>query len=455
MKQVNVFFLCVSLAFGGVLAQQKGSQEVAPALNVILGRPTATSIAMSILSPTASSATLRLGNVEKQVMLSAGLPVEVEWTELLPSQSYAYTLTSAIGPVISGSFRTAPQPGQGFSFTVQGDSHPERAGKMFDAVLYRQTLGMISAMKPDFHIMMGDDFSLDRFLNTPNLTATNVNGVYAAQRAFVSEVGRTAPLFLVNGNHEQASFAFLDGTPNNAAVLAGSARVTYFPLPAPNPFYSGNVTSVEHIGLLRDYYAWTWGDALFAVIDPYWHSKVEVDGEKGGKKDAWDITLGDEQYRWLSTTLLNSTAKYKFVFAHHVQGTGRGGVELADFNEWGGKDRNGQDTFAQNRPGWAMPIHQLFVKSGVSIFFQGHDHLYARQEKDGVIYQEVPNPADPTYTAFNREAYKSGDILPNSGFLRVDVEPAGVKVSYIRSFLPKDAAGQEEVAFVYTVKGPQ
>ncbi len=33
------------------------------------------------------------------------------------------------------------------------------------------------------------------------------------------------------------------------------------------------------------------------------------------------------------------------------------------------------------------------VKTGVTIFFQGHEHLLARQEKDGVIYQEVPNPA--------------------------------------------------------------
>lgn len=457
MKRVKVAVLCAGLALGAVLAQDKGKKgtpDTTPSLNVVLGRPTDQGVTVSVLSPTTGSAVLTSGTVERQVTFTAGVPTEVDLTGLAPTQTYTYTLTPTSGAPISGLFRTAPAPGQAFTFTVQGDSHPERAGKMFDAALYRQTLGMIAGLKPDFHVMMGDDFSLDRFLNTPNLTPTNVNGVYAAQRAYVSDVGRTAPLFLVNGNHEQASFAFLDGTPNNAAVLAGRARTTYFPLPAPNAFYSGNATPIDHVGLLRDYYAWTWGDALFAVIDPYWHSKTEVDGQKGGKSDPWDITLGDEQYRWLSQTLLNSRAKYKFVFAHHVQGTGRGGVELADLYEWGGQDRNGQDTFAQHRPGWAMPIHQLFVKSGVSVFFQGHDHLFARQEKGGVIYQSVPNPADPTYTAFNRDAYRSGEVLPNSGFLRVEVGPVGAKVSYVRSFLPKDVSSTQvnDVAFQYTVK---
>jgi hypothetical protein len=136
-------------------------------------------------------------------------------------------------------------------------------------------------------------------------------------------------------------------------------------------------------------------------------------------------------------------------------GTGRGAVELADFYEWGGKDRGGVDVFKQQRPTWAMPIHQLFVKTGVTIFFQGHDHLFARQEKDGVIYQETPNPADATYQAFNRDAYRSGDILPNAGHLRVTVSPRQAKIEYIRSFLPKDETGDQKdgmVAFTYTVK---
>jgi hypothetical protein len=94
-----------------------------------------------------------------------------------------------------------------------------------------------------------------------------------------------------------------------------------------------------------------------------------------------------------------------------------------------------------------MPVHQLFVKHGVTIFFQGHDHLFARQQKDGVVYQEVPNPADTTYTAFNKDAYRTGDILPNSGYLRVTVSPSSAKVDYVRTWLDKES----EVAFTYQV----
>jgi hypothetical protein len=95
------------------------------------------------------------------------------------------------------------------------------------------------------------------------------------------------------------------------------------------------------------------------------------------------------------------------------------------------------------------------VEHGVTIFFQGHDHLFAQQERDGIIYQEVPMPADQFYQARNEERYESGVKLPNSGHLRVSVSPAEVKVDYIRCYLPKDETAQHktgEVACTYSVK---
>jgi hypothetical protein len=76
----------------------------------------------------------------------------------------------------------------------------------------------------------------------------------------------------VNGNHEQAARYLLDGTPDNVAVWAQNARNAYYAEPAPDGvFYTGNVEQIPFInGPLRNYYAWTWGNALFVVIDPYW-----------------------------------------------------------------------------------------------------------------------------------------------------------------------------------------
>ena len=95
------------------------------------------------------------------------------------------------------------------------------------------------------------------------------------------------------------------------------------------------------------------------------------------------------------------------------------------------------------------------TKNGVTIFFQGHDHLFARQERDGIVYQEVPNPADPVYVAYNQDRYQSGVKLPNSGHLRVTVGPDEASVEYVRSYLPQDeTAGRKsgEIAHRYTVK---
>ena len=95
------------------------------------------------------------------------------------------------------------------------------------------------------------------------------------------------------------------------------------------------------------------------------------------------------------------------------------------------------------------------VRHGVTIFFQGHDHLFARQSRDGIVYQEVPMPADQGYVAYNEDRYRSGVKLPNSGHLQVTVSPEQVKVDYVRCFLPKDETQRQktgEIAHSYTIQ---
>lgn len=99
-----------------------------------------------------------------------------------------------------------------------------------------------------------------------------------------------------------------------------------------------------------------------------------------------------------------------------------------------------------------MPIHALFVKHRVSIFFQGHDHLFARQELDGVVYQTLPQPADPNEALHFPEAYQRGDRLPNSGRVRVSVSPEKARVEYIRtSSHDGGTTAPEAVAYSYEV----
>lgn len=524
-----VALIACSLFSGSVVAQPRastGSAGPASAFSQVLGRPTEGAVTISVLSANTVDAFVEYGTTPGSYAkktparrVSAGTPVEFELEGLAASTAYFYRVqTKAVGEAAfasrdEASFRTQRKHGETFTFGVQGDSHPERLGKMYDPDLYIQAMKNVAKDRPDFYFLMGDDFSIERLIERGNKSQDAVNAIYAHQRGFLGIVGKSTALMLVNGNHEQAAKYLLDGTASNFAVLAGKARTAFFPLPAPDGIYTGNTKPVEHIGLLRDYYAWEWGDALFVVIDPYWHSDTAVDNEAGmkapqrdagrgdvgrggggekaaegeqpanrrgkGNRDLWQITLGDDQYNWLRTTLATSGARFKFVFSHHVSGTGRGGVEVAPYFEWGGQDRRGGgrnrdaqtnaapvdpprarglDRFFQARPTWEKPIHDLMRDTGVTIFFQGHDHLYARQELDGVIYQTCPNPADPTFTAFNRDAYKSGDIFPNSGHLRVTViggENASCQVEYVRSARAGDEAEHGKngsIVHAYTVK---
>ena len=474
----------------------------APVITQVLGRPTGSSIALSVLSSQPISTFVEYGtsktgytNKTGEMQTAPSSPAVFDIKGLKPGTKFYYRVNyrgASENNFINGkqySFTTARKAGSTFTFSVHGDTHPERAGKMFNAELYGVTLANIAAQQPDFHIMMGDDFSIDPLIGKGQANKTNVEKIYSTHRNWLTIATSSVPLFLINGNHEQAAAYLLDGTETNPAVLAGNARLKYYPLPAPDSFYSGNTTPVAGIGLPRDYYSWTWGDALFVTLDPYWHSTNPVDnvagvedpaaakggGQGGGGKkkggaastetatatptgngkvtNLWSIGIGDEQYAWLKKTLETSKAKYKFVFAHHVMGTGRGAVEVSTNYEWGGKDPKGQTTFAKERPNWELPIHDLMVKNKVSIFFQGHDHIFCTQERDGLIYQSMPNPADDTFSMFNEDAYKSGIKAPNSGHVRVTVAPAQAKVEYFLAARNSDVARKNlTLAHSYIVK---
>ena len=454
--------LAVAMAAGLVALPSDAEQVTA-----VLGRPTDRSVAITVRSDTAVELFVEWGPApgvyasrSASVTGAARAPLELVMDGLAPDTATYYRVRSraagATEPFAEGaerSFHTQRAPGSPFLFAVQGDSHPERASQ-FDGSLYERTLQTVAADRPDFFITSGDDFSIDAL---QTITDVTVSERYALQLPYLGIVGSSAPLFLVNGNHEQAARYLLDGTPNNPAVWAQNARNRHYPQPAPDGFYTGNTEEVEFIGALRNTFAWTWGDALFVVIDPYWSSPVPVDNRLGGGSktaDKWQITLGDAQYFWLKRTLEQSAARWKFVFAHHVSGFGRGGVEVAGLYEWGGHNLDGSWGFAAHRPSWPLPIHDLFVANHVTVFFHGHDHLFARQELDGVVYQELPEPADPSYTMWNADWYTVGDRLPNTGYVRVAVSPATVRVEYVRVFLPGDEDGTRrsgEVAFSYSI----
>ncbi|MEI6101590.1 MAG: fibronectin type III domain-containing protein, partial [Eubacteriales bacterium] len=256
----------------------------------IVTRPTDTTVTLNIDPAAKMDFTITYGKETgnytvktQQTSAESGVPKEVMLPGLEPNTRYYYVIQYQIAGADTKtsqehSFMTQRSQGSTFTFDLQGDSHPERA-QQFDSGLYKITMQNVLKDEPDFYLTSGDDFSVDTM---KTITQPAVSQLYINQRQYLGQIGASAPVFLVNGNHEQAAQYVLNGTPDNAAVWGQNARNLYFSQPAPDSFYSGDAGQVANIGLLRDYYSWTWGDALFVVIDPYWHSTNAVDNPLGG-----------------------------------------------------------------------------------------------------------------------------------------------------------------------------
>ena len=431
--------------------------------NLILGRPTTNSIIASLYSRQNVQVSITYGtesgNYTSQngpVDLKALVPQSIEFTGLSPDTAYFYKVVSNGTPSDERTFHTQRAPGQAFTFTI--DSDPHNRDPRFNGELYATTLNNALADKPDFHINLGDTFMTEKFKVQ---SYTEAESSFSDMRPYFGIIGTGAPLFLVNGNHEgELGWLLKGGNEQELPLWSTQIRQLYYPNPIPNTFYLGSSITDPALGAIRvGYYAWTWGDALFITLDPYWYTTQKPQPES--MDNNWNWSLGREQYDWLKTTLESSNAKYKFVFIHNLVGgakEGRGGVEEVPFFEWGGNNANGSYGFDQQRAGWGLPIHKMLVDNHVSAVFHGHDHVFVKQELDGIIYQELPQPSNSEYnnTSLATEyGYNTGDIFGSSGHLRVSVAPTGVTVEYVRAYLPADEkAGQKnrQVDFTYTIQ---
>jgi hypothetical protein len=518
--------------------------------NTVLGRPTDSSIAVSVLAAAAgdkvwieygtaldaAGGSIASAQNTAATASQSGEPIVIDVTGLSADTPYYYRVhyqPAGQGDQVDNlhTFHTQRAPESTFHFGVQGDTHPERnQNKMFNAELFTLTMQQVRDHQPDMYFMLGDDFSIEDIIQdfedanfasgykftqavegvepysqysalpspfsepmiVDGASAPKSNGAYLQNRQqYLGIMANATSLFLVNGNHEQAHLANVGGIFNNAAVWAADGRLKYYPLPGAGAFYSVDTDTMTAVngyptisasdGLLRDYYAFTWGDALFVTIDPYWHAPDEPEsslynGDKSTSSDIWNATMGDAQYEWLKQTLESSTARWKFIFTHHINGTGRGGAACVGDGEWGAS----LSELQTYHPTWTKPIHQLLADTKVTVFFQGHDHMFSREVVDGVVYQEVPNPGDNSYFAYNCTAYAPSSItwtgpsgygvydptysvkMPNTGYLDVTVSPSAVHVDYVRTFRAVDLqtnpnkvfTGSEvngEVAFSYSI----
>lgn len=428
----------------------------------ILGRPTNNSVTMSILFNQQvqvyweygiSTGNYSMNTATYTTPLDSAL--EIDFTNLNANTNYFYrTRYRTVGSssaFLSGqehSFHTPRPAGSSFSFAIEADPHLDTNSKP-DA--YTLTLQNILSATPDFLIDLGDIFMSEKLPVKTQIEITNRHLLY---RPYFNEVCHSVPLYLVIGNHEGELGWKIDGTANSLPVMASNTRKLFYPNPFPNTFYTGDTTYQQFIGLRENYYSFEWGNALIVVLDPFWYTLVKGD---------WGWTLGTTQYNWLKNVLATTQAKFKFVFCHNLVGgkssDARGGAEYADFFEMGGQNSDSTWGFPGNRPGWTKPIHQLMVENNVTIFFHGHDHFFGKQDKDGMVYQEVPQPSNKNINNLSaaQYGYVNGILLPGRGYVLVNITDSTAKVDYVKTYLPnEETAGHTngEIAYTYTITKP-
>lgn len=438
----------------------------------ILGRPTDTSITMSIMFDRDMEVFWEYGTASGSYSVNTAvytiydsIPLEVDFSNLSTNTKYFYRLRYRVvgsgGTFLPGtehSFYTHRPPGSSFSFAVEADPHLDT-----NCIPEALTLTMqnMLAKGVDFMVDLGDNFLSEKYVLQPGQQQPiahyrdTINYRTVLFRKYYGALCHSAPLYLTIGNHEGELGWKLNNTDSSMPVAAANLRKLYYPNPYPNSFYSGNDSSENYVGLRENYYAWEWGDALFMVIDPYWYTRIS-------QRAGWGWTLGNTQFNWFKRTIRNSTAKYKFIFCHQLVGgngsDARGGIEYADLFENGGRSKDSTWDFDSARVHWEEPLHALMLENKTSIYFHGHDHCYAKQDKDGIVYQEVPQPASRNINSFTGSAtgydYVNGVLLPSRGFLLVNVNSDSVKVEYVKTYLPSEENGTRhnlDIAHSYVI----
>jgi hypothetical protein len=366
--------------------------------------------------------------------------VEIKLDELEPSTRYHYCVRASDEQTgqecreFRGSFHTQRQRAESYVFTVSTDSHLVVVKPRPVEHPFFQTINLIRVEEPDFHVTLGDE----AMTHAPSFIAENhemADRAYMNFRKSYGPLAEVAPFFFGLGNHEGEGWIDeAHGLSRRLAEVSRAARMKYIPNPQERTYAEGGSAG-------GNYFAWTWGDALFVAIDPFTHSTTKPD-----RPEAW--TLGDEQMKWLETVLETSEKKWKILFQHHLVG---GSTLAQPYGPYGVYENYGRGGGSFAKVGEQGRIHDLMIQCGGSIVFKGHDHVYADEVVDGVHYttcgcthgerNKGPQWID---TQGFRELYPGG-FTYLQGYIRVEISTQRLEVEYV------DHEGSQRG--IYTITG--
>lgn len=410
--------------------------------------------------------------------------IELAITGLGPDRKYYYLVQYEepsnpdvwVNLPFVGEFRVQRPAGSEFDFCVIADAHWGRPdfnysldgawGFNCSACLSH----MLSERDSDFCVELGDGAYLVEVQSQEDAYDR-----YDGYRRVMSTILQKMPLYMVLGNHEQEAGFFQQEDPTIQPLTMSRsapaqylqkwgtrARLTFIPNPKGNTYPEGGEgpprydSSVDwgagsdpwndgDRSYLQNFYAWTWGDALFIVLDPYRYTLV---GETRVPTSPSEWRLGPTQWQFLEDVLSASTARWKFILCHHQVGGG-----LIDVNGWLINEGQGEaygrgSAIEATRPGTEQArLHELMKCHGVQFFVYGHDHAFCHSVLDGVNYLLCGRPSFLN-TWFNKPGMRSsyGDVLVQGrdkpwtralytvlGYARFRVSPERVTMEWVRT----------------------
>jgi predicted phosphodiesterase len=395
----------------------------------LLFNPTASSFGINVVAFGELSEVFARVRIEGDPEFGPALSPELraddalEWTVtgLSPSTRYEYEIfqdgAEARRTLFTGALRTARPAGESYSFAVVTDTHiPPREvapGEVTTINSFEETMAFvandIATAEPEFIVSLGDvlDFHMFGF-NVPPPDKSWTRLGYLNYRRLYGDILGSAPHFNVVGNWDGENGCNTE----EEIERSRSQRLLYIPGPEPETYPEGGSE-------LEDYYAFTWGDALFIVLNVMTYTPTCHDlGINPGVPDDW--TLGEAQLDFLRQKLESATSKWRFIMIHHAVGGAAGDLANSAYGRGGGQAA---------RVGEQSVVHDLMLEYGVQIFFYGHDHVFTNMIVDGIHYM-LPGSAGAPWK-FEKLETGYTQYWTDSGYARVNVSPEAVDVDFV------------------------
>ena len=395
----------------------------------LLSRPTGSSIRISALNNDKAAEALieirKEGATEwerRQPSLKFAPYQIVDWTvtDLRPATAYEYRLLlkqesgESPQPSANGSFRTQRKGAASYTVLLMTDPH---TGYFPPGSSPVRTLDRVvqnaAKTKADFVRDLGDNVAWAGSREMPQTNSSGVSSAFARYRRQIGPLSAHCPHFAVIGNWSGESGKFPE---SNIQIVAGVRRSL---LPGPN-----HQTYPQGGSEGEDYYAFSWGDALYVILNIQTYSKPSklerLPSRMADVNQIDEWTLGEKQMIWFETTLKNATERYRFVCIHHPAGGNAGDFLNTIYGRGGARAWN---TGEQAR------IHALMKKHNVQIFFYGHDHVFVDDVVDGIHYTLPGSCGAPWH--FTREETGYERSWPDSGHAQLDITPEKATVTFI------------------------